>query len=426
MLKRLLSTAGGAAIAALLAPVAVAGPCGQTGEPACPGYAPVLNEQLQMGDVWSTMEVVTPDSVTDAIGTSAAYGNVTSNLREVGQIDFRSTQTMDGETGAYTYIETGPVEGVVIGTTTAYANSALAGSWNGDVNSTGEQTANGDVSARTVTRVQQANDLAIATTGAANVSAAEGENGTIRNFVRQDANGSVYAGSDVVNCCQGNSGQVVTTALGNSTAVTGYNTTTYAGAVQTTAAGETITAVTSYYSPEAYGTTIGASTASGNSATVVNDWGPATLGRDGSELYQGNLSDISAQTVVTLDSWSGIASASAYGVGNSALISNVGFETGLYGIQSNYGDVTSGAQLVGNSYSGGTGLVTSTAIGNAASAYVCSTCGTAPVSGNIQQFNAGSVTAYGRAFTPTAGGIIGSAVAVGNTSTYTSTSGKGH
>jgi len=426
MLRRLFSTAGGAAIAALLAPVAAADPCGGEHEPACPGYAPVLNEQIQLGDVWSSMEVVTPDRVTEAVGTSAAYGNVTSNLRENGQIDFRSTQTMDGETGAYTYIETGPVDGVVIGTTTAYANSVLAGSWNGDVNYTGEQTANGDVSARTVTRVQQANDLAIATTGAANVSAAEGENGTIRNFVEHDANGSVYAGSDVVNCCQGNSGQVVTTALGNSTAVTGSGTTSYAGAVQTTAADETISAVTSYYSPNANGTTIGAATASGNSATVVNDWGLATLGREGSELFQGNLSAVSANSVVTLDSWSGITSSSAYGVGNSALISNIGFESGLYGIQSNYGDVSTGAQLIGNSTSGGTGLVTSTAIGNAASAYVCSTCGTAPITGSIQQFNAGSVTAYGRAYTPAAGGIIGSAVAVGNTSTYTSTSGKGH
>ena len=422
MLKGLFTSA---ALAAFLAPVAAAGPCGQSGEPACRGYAPVLNEQIQLGDVWGNMEVVMPERTTQAVGTSAAYGNVTSNFRKMGQVDFTSTQTMEGDAGALTYIETGQVDGAVIGTSTAYANSATAGTWNGDANYFVEQTADGRTSARTVARIDGASDVALGTSAAANVSAVEAEYGTIRNFVRQDANGSVIAETDAVVCCQGNSGQAVTTALGNSMSSTGYGTSSSNGAVQSTAAGQTISATTTYYSANANGSTVGASTAAGNTALVTNAYGPAFLGRDGSELYQGNLSTVSATSFVNLDSWSGIASSSAYGVGNSALIGNVGGETSLFGIQSNYGDVSSSARLAGNSYGGGAGLVTSTAIGNAASAYGCSTCGTVPVYGSTSQFNAGDVTAYGRAYTPVAGGVIGSAVAVGNTSTYQST-GQGH
>ena len=81
-----------------------------------------------------------------------------------------------------------------------------------------------------------------------------------------------------------------------------------------------------------------------------------------------------ANTTVSLDDWSGDANASAYGVGNSALVANVGSDTSLYAIQSNYGAVTANASLSGGR-NDGTGTVNATAIGNAATATLCNACG---------------------------------------------------
>ena len=123
---------------------------------------------------------------------------------------------------------------------------------------------------------------------------------------------------------------------------------------------------------------------------------------------------------VTLDHWSGYATASSYGVGNSALISNVGSDTAIYANQTNDGTVGSQASFSGQSWVGGTGMVSATSIGNAATATVCNYCSDAAVGGRINQTNNGQVYAYGQATSVYGNGIYGSATAIGNSATLQS------
>ncbi len=409
------------ALTALLAPAALAQACDAADQSGCRPWSQAGLEQSQDGNVLGVAVVTAPEAASAVVGTSAAYGNVGSGVVDNGNLIYTGVQGLRGRADAFTTIDTGDVHGPVVGTAVAYGNSSTARVTGGEAQYFVTQTADGDVSATSDVSVRNAWTVSVGTVAAANVSAVENRDGTIRNFVRQDANASVTALSDVTACCTGDSAVVTTTALGNSQSSTGSTTTNYAGAVQITGDGTTISARTRYSAPIANGVTIGASTASGNSATMTNEWGYATLGRDGSNVYQQQSARVEAVTTVNLDSWAGVATASAYGVGNSALVSNIGSDTGLWAVQGNYGDVYAGAELAGQSYSGGTGIVTSTAIGNAASAYVCSTCGSGAVTGGVNQFNGADVTAYGRANTPVAGAVASSAVAIGNTATFQST-----
>jgi len=376
-------------------------------------------EQVQLHNVWSDMSVEVQSYAPEAVSTSTAIGNATAGQVMSGDIDVDAYQTLEGNVGADNRLS-GYAAGTALTTTTAYGNSSTGGTWSGTNFYRAEQESNGDVTANTDIDLQGAHQIASGTTAIANVSVPEAEYGANRTFQIQDSNGSVSSETDVDMCCTGTSGTFVTTAGGNAVSSTGSTTTNITGAVQTTAQGETIRATSDVYMRDGE-SVLAASTAFGNSASVHNEWGYATLGREGSELFQGNDSDIDSQSYVTLDHWSGYATSTAYGVGNSALISNVGSDTGLNAIQNNTGDVYSQASLAGQSTVGGTGIVNATSIGNAATATLCNTCGDAVLRGSTNQTNSGQVIAQGRVNAPNSGGVYGSATAVGNSATYQST-----
>ncbi|MEO0466086.1 MAG: holdfast anchor protein HfaD, partial [Pseudomonadota bacterium] len=231
------------------------------------------------------------------------------------------------------------------------------------------------------------------------------------------SNGSVTATTDADFCCVGATAAIATTAGGNSITSTGSTTTSIQGAVQTTATGETIQAVSDVYAGSANGAIV-TTTASGNSYVLHNEWGYTSLGREGSELYQGNESEIDARSWVTLDNWNGHAAVSSYGVGNSAVVGNIGSDTALHTIQSNFGAVGSQASFDGASATGGVAQLTSTSIGNAASATLCTACNDASLSGTVSQFNSGNIYATGIMNAPNAGVVIGTATAIGNSATF--------
>lgn len=408
MLKRSAHLLGSAAILAAMANVASAQDETSTVE---------IN-QVQLHDVWSDMRVEIPDTAWEASSTSTAVGNAAAGLIMQGTIDLDVTQELNGDVRADNEL-LGGTAGLAVATTTAYGNSATGGTWDGDNFYRAEQTSNGDVSANTRVDMDRANNIATATTGIANVSVPTDEWGKNAAFQIQESNGSVEAITDVDMCCDGTSASFATTAGGNAMSSTGSTSTNINGAVQTTASGETISASSDVYIGSGHNV-LAATTGFGNSATLHNEWGYASLGREGSELFQGNDSDVDAQSYVTLDEWSGYASSSAYGVGNAAEISNVGSDTGLYAVQNNYGTVYSEASLNGSSSYDGDGIVTATSIGNAATATLCNICGDAALHGQTNQYNAGSVIARGSASVGQSGSVFGSATAVGNSSTYQS------
>ncbi|MEL7108047.1 MAG: holdfast anchor protein HfaD [Pseudomonadota bacterium] len=375
-------------------------------------------DQVQLQDVWSDMDVHIDDYAWEASSTSTAVGNAAAGLVMSGDVTVQTHQMQDGTVTADNQL-TGGSAGLAVATTTAYGNSTTGGTWSGNTYYRADQVANGDVAANTTIDMDGAHTIVSATTAIANVSVPTNEWGTNAAFQTQDSNGSVTATTDVDMCCDGNAASFGTTAGGNAVSATGTTTSNYVGAVQTTAAGETIAAASDVYLGDGHNV-LGATTAFGNSATVHNEWGYATLGREGSEVYQENASAIDSQSYVTLDNWSGAATSSAYGVGNATTISNVGSDTGLYANQNNYGSVYSVASFNGGASDGGAGIVTSTAIGNAATATLCNICGDAALHGQTQQYNAGSVIAQGRASVGQTGSVFGSATAVGNSATYQS------
>ena len=379
----------------------------------------VVIDQVQLNDVWSDMTVEVPKYAHDAVSTSTALGNSASGMVKSGDIDLDVFQTLEGDVGAENRLY-GYSAGTAVAATTAYGNSSTGGTWNGTTFYRAEQTSNGDVSAYTDVDLAGAKHVATTTTAYANVSVPSNEYGQNSAFQIQESNGSVIAETDVDLCCNGKSATFTTTAGANAVSSTGLTSTNFNGAVQTTAFEESVKAYTDVYIHDGHNV-LAASAGSGNSVTVHNQYGYATLGRDGSELFQGNGSDIDAQTYVTLDHWSGSASATAYGVGNSALISNSVSDTGLFANQENYGQVYSQAQFTGQSTVGGIAVVNATSIGNAATATLCNTCGDAALQGGINQTNSAQVIARSQGYVTHAGSVYGSATAVGNSASFEST-----
>ncbi|MEO0785434.1 MAG: holdfast anchor protein HfaD [Pseudomonadota bacterium] len=391
-------------------------PCaGDTGAP----QSRIVIDQIQTGDLWSNMEVRVKDTATDAAASATTVGNTAAGLVKTGDLDYDAVQTMHGNVEAAARIDGGTVTGTAITTATSYGNASTAGTWMGNSLAQSHQTMTGDTLAKSLINLDAASDVSAATTGIANVATTSGEFGDNKAFQTQASEGSVKAKTLVDIGDSDGHATFVTTAGGNTVNSAGYTTTALQGAVQATAAGEKIEGYTEVEMQSA-GTAVAATTAAGNSYVLKNEFGYASLGRDGSELYQGNESEIRARTFVDLGEFTDHAAVSAYGVGNSAVVSNIGSDTEMYAIQSNFADVTSQARFNGSSMSGGVAQMSSVAIGNTATASLCVTCGIATLSGKTTQFNAANITATGAMHVTNAGGIVGSATAIGNSATYQS------
>ena len=312
-----------------------------------------------------------------------------------------------------------PIACAAVATTTSYGNAAQGGTDYGSNAYYADQTASGLVEAYTDIELLGASELASATTAIANVSSTDNNYGESDASQVQQSSADVIAETDADMCCDGYYASFATSAGANATSSTGYTSTNINRVQQETAAGSSVQAATDVYMND--GNNVSAVTnAFGNSATVYNEWGYASLGQEGEPVEQRNGADIDAQTYVTLDHWSGYATASSYGVGNSALISNVGSDTAIYANQTNDGTVGSQASFSGQSWVGDTGMVSATSIGNAATATVCNYCSDAAVGGRINQTNSGQVYAYGQATSVYGNGIYGSATAIGNSATLQS------
>ncbi len=381
----------------------------------------VFVDQVQLGQTMATLDVHVPDGAEAGLtAVSTATGNAASGLIAGGDIDFDAIQRNDCCTSAVTNLSGGTIAGDTIVATTAYANSAQGGTTNGHSYYRADQISTGNTSAETNLMLGTVERLATATTAAANVSVSGSEFGDNRAFQTQSMSGTVTAMTNASVCCSTESATLATTASGNVASSTGWTSTSYNGAVQETANTARISASSDVYM--AGGTDVtGAATASGNSFVLANEWGYATLGRQGSELYQGNAASVDAVSYVELDHWAGNSTASAYGVGNSALVSNIGSDTGLNAIQGNYGNVSATADFSGQAWTGGTGGANAIAVGNSATAILCNMCGDGALQGNVKQMNAGQVTANSNTWVAYSGQIVSSASAIGNSATFTAT-----
>ncbi len=381
--------------------------------------APVTIDQIQLGDSLSTLTVNAPDGAEEASATNTAIGNTASGHLIRGALDYAVNQDANGSVAADTELLGGNVTGVVTSNTLAYGNATTGGSSDGDVTFTGDQHTTGPVSATAIIDVETVGGISNSTVAAANISNTSAANGQNLATQIQISDASVTATSDVDMCCDAGYANTLTSASGNTASSTGTTSTAIQTATQITRDNTAITAHSDIYGYHGHDTSSSV-TANGNSYTLDNEWGYTALGQDGAPLDQTNGADVSATSLATYGTWSGYAYSSAYGVGNSASVNNIGVDTTLNAIQTNNGDVSALATLNSTSTSGGTGQVSAVAIGNSSSAFLCNTCGDAVLSGSVSQINRGNVRAQAHAGTTAAGGVYGTASAIGNAATFTS------
>ena len=377
----------------------------------------IVIDQVVLGSTFADMEVIVDGQADGATALSTATGNTATGLGYSGDVDFDASQSQQGQVIATSSLTGGTVYGTASTQTTAYGNAASSSTSDGITFHTPVQNSTSDVEALSYIGLDGADVVTATTTAAANVSSFSAENGEARAFNTQTGSADVTAMTQAELCCNNEAVSLATTASGNTVTGTGSTASTYVGAVQVMHDGTYIYADTEARVGSGHDVTA-SSTASGNTVSVHNEWGFATAGRDGSVIYQENRAEVDAVSTVELGNWSGTSGATSYGVGNSALISNVGSDTGLYATQQNIGDVTAYASFDAGYSDDGYGFASATAIGNAATATLCTYCASdATLYGQTNQTNYSDTTAIGFA-TGSGGYIQGAATAVGNSATY--------
>ncbi|MGY6662631.1 MAG: holdfast anchor protein HfaD [Glycocaulis sp.] len=373
----------------------------------------VENDQANSAPVDATVEI---DAVTTEIATAIATAQSNSAGGSfASEAEVTSTQVTNGATSATTDIEADSVWGLSTGFATAQGNALTVDAENG-LEMDAEQTAGAgaSVSALSALRLNtyggNTAQSAMATANAVEVMGS----GNIPMNVRQYSEADVEARSQI-------EAEEVETALataqsaGNSLTVTGYEANIIALADQENS-GNVRSTVDADIAHANWGVTA-MSEAAGNTASSQNDWGYGHL-----QGSQTNSGEVRATTTLAVGTFGdGPVVGSAHAVGNNALVSNIGADAFSGVTQNNSGAVTGQVSM-----QLGTGMAaygTSSAIGNAQSAYICATC---PVGLNAQvnQVNSGAISSITQMrANGYVGGMTGTATAVGNVSTFSTIGG---
>jgi hypothetical protein len=387
-------------------------PCGQTGGDVAGTMTMATNEQIQLNNVSSDFKLKV-HTAQEASAAAIAGGNVASATVMNQSIAANNRQIMKGETSASARAEVGQISKALVVTTYGFANGFTAGAEQGAAIVTSTQVAgpNAHVNSTAFGRGRLAGSgasAALGATAAGNVSNVSASKGDFRAVVTQTAQANVTADAKGEFCCNNGSASSAAIASANNATLTGAQTTMNTNTVQTSSGSE-VTAVSDLYVGGASNTVIGASTASGNALTASNEFGFMRSG-----VTHTNSSAIMSQSWVTAGTL-GAGSASAYGVGNTASMSNIGTDMRVSFDQRNSGSVQAWTALSG---AGGVGVVNASAIGNASQGFLCTTCGSGSMSALNSQFNSGRVEAIGTLVMPSATTASGSAAAFGNASSF--------
>ena len=373
----------------------------------------VLNNQIQLGDVFSqqTLNVETVSDYTAA--NTTATGNVYSASTDGGDLDIRSNQTSSGDVLADTNVNVAANSGAQTNLTTT------AGGNLGDAN----------VYAGTMSAVFNQTTTASTITGHSHIEAPNAETGevfTSTQAVGNNQNLGVSVGAAGVRVNQANAAdtysdgggvyglvtgaaEMTAGSMGNNVAVSGDG----GSGVRVIVDQQNTAGVTQAAHFTAYGQVQDGKTtaiAAGNNMNAVNEGSLLDA-----TVNQTNQAYVRAQAVSSAANF-GAGAAVANGVGNNAVMGDIGGEVIVDNTQFNEGG---GIEAVA-SYTGGEGydgLASATASGNAAVGYSCSDCSGRLTVAN-DQTNTVDVGATATGTLTTGRSISGVANAVGNTATY--------
>ncbi|WP_304171966.1 holdfast anchor protein HfaD [Phenylobacterium aquaticum] len=387
-------------------------PCGAATSQTAPSS--VLNTQIQLGDVFAT-QTLNVETVTDQ--TAAASG-ATANSYEAAStgnnIDMRSNQTAGGGVTAYTQVNVGSNSGATTTTTAAAAgNSGFAGVTGATMTGVFTQTTNA-VPIASINKIEaaeaQAGDVSASSQALGNSQSLSVSAGTAGLRVNQTNAAQVTSdGGGVYGLVVGKAGFDAATIANNvsysgdsgsgtALAVSQNNTADLTQAAQFTNYGQVQEAKTT-------------AQATGNNVSAVNSGFVLDA-----TVQQHNQSYVRAQAEGTA-AYFGAVSTTASGVGNNALLGDVGGEVLIDNTQVNDGGgIDSIASTTAQD--GYDATATATATGNSVTGYACAAC-----EGRMSVANSQTNTSeVGASATTTTTGTVrsatGVATAVGNTATY--------
>lgn len=379
------------------------------------GRQPDIIDQVQLGDVWSGINVHVPTATGHIATSSAAVANTATGIVDSGAINVDVIQVNRGDTFADTFIWSGKVEGDVISSTSANGNASYAGNWYGDSRANVNQENSGTTTATSYVDTENAWAVSAQATAVANTSQVETDFGRRGDtFVEQNSEGSVFAGSVADLGYVDGTAQNTAIAAGNS-ADAFYD---RAGRVDDTVVQRTADHTEIVGSAQTFvndaENVITTSAAVGNQFNGAQTFSKANFGAEGSESFQGNGANVIATADTVVDYFVGYSSTSASGVGNSFAVSGVGGRTNTDVIQSNSGNVISDVTVNTGDFGGGIGQASASSIGNAFSSVVQD----GRQSSSAIQTNYGNTIANSTIRTGNAGSVVATSTAIGNAATF--------
>lgn len=375
-----------------------------------PAYAQssVVSEQVRLDDSFAALNLHV-DEADDVSGAAVAGANSFTATANGAGIDAYATQYSEGSATAAADATVWRAWGDVAVGAAATGNGVVGAVENGALNVEGWQIQHGDTAASARVRTGTTWSGATSASAGANVTDVSAYNGDLRLVTGQTNTGSVSANVEADHCCVSTDIEAGAVASANSASAAGY-TTTMLTATEQTSTGEAVRARTDLWAGYA-GSASGSAVANGNTFSAANQWGYVNVA-----ARQANSAGVIAESYVTLGGdWLSFASAGAYGVGNSAAVSNVGSDTVMATAQDNMGFVGAYAALAGN---GGDAAVSSTAYGNVVTGGLCNGCENGSLTASNTQTNSGRVESVTTVRSGWAGSVAGSATAIGNAASY--------
>ncbi|MDQ8029040.1 MAG: holdfast anchor protein HfaD [Brevundimonas sp.] len=374
----------------------------------------VLNNQLQLGDVFADQTLNVVDSQDQVTVATTANGNSASGAVENGTVTIRSTQDMRGDSIATTSVTLGgDTSGPVAVNSNAGGNYLAASGYDADVTVEAVQRNTGElVGALTEVGDENARLLAggvVSATATSNTVSLYGEGSVLQGTVEQSSSATVRAYSRLESQYVPAAAEVQAQAMGNAIGVNSGQTSGQNLAFDQTSTGDFIEAEASANAGNGWDLAARAR-AVGNYANSFNSGGSVVT-----ESAQDNSSFIRSAATTTAYDY-GRAQAYASGSGNQLSVGNNDIFVEIDNSQINTGGVEVTATFAGTN--GYDVYVGAEATGNAVTGYSCSDCQGYLNATNVQT-NSGDVTA--RASTVVAGSnrsVISSATATGNSATF--------
>jgi hypothetical protein len=374
----------------------------------------VLNQQLQLGDVFSHQTLNVVDAQEQVTVSTSAQGNSASGAVENGSITLQSEQDMRGDAVAATDMTFGgDTWGVVNATTQAQGNYLAVSAYDSDLTVDATQSNTGGL----VSATSQLGDDDARLLGGAYINASAisntvamyGEGSFVDGTIDQSSSATVRAWNRIETQYIPAEAVVDSQAIVNAVQVTSGQTSSQNLAIVQTSTGDFVEAESSANSGNAWDLA-GRARASANRAVLYNEGGSVVA-----DSRQDNSAFVRAAATTTAYDY-GRAVAHARGAANELSVGNNDIYVEIDNNQFNSGGVDVSATFSGTN--GYDVYVGAEAVGNSVTGYSCSDCG-GYLEARNSQTNSGDVSAS--ANTSVAGStraVITGANSVGNSATF--------